>query len=316
MDPYRIPPSTPQWPGQPAYPGWPGQPDQGDPGGYRGHPNPYSGSQSLAPPPGYGWNAVAPPDQSPRLGYGGPGGYPPPTGPGPERTKRTASGRRKAWAILAIAALAAAVFGGASYVVLHHVLVVRGQAAGSTSGQGGSRSPASRSASPAATHPGDLRKYLIAAPRGSQPWPKPLGTARKLSLRQVAHLSTNVKARHARLIEDHFVQGAVQCWIAKSGAWIDVRLYQFGSAALAQSFVHVDIGASSRTTPAADQSAVENVPGARAFADAKPDSEGFLTVLVIGIKGDVVFLVDMAEHANTARLGAPDRLMRAQYSKL
>jgi hypothetical protein len=189
-------------------------------------------------------------------------------------------------------------------------------AADRTAAQGGSQGQASHRPSPAATHQGDLRKYLIAAPRGSQPWPKPLGTTRKLSLRQAAHLSTDSKARHTRLSKDHFVQGAVQCWIAKSGAWVDVRLYQFGSAALAQDFFHTDIAASSSTTPAADQSRVIDVPGARAFADAKPDSDGYLSVLVIGVKGDVVFLVDMAEHSTTAHLGTPDRLMHGQYSKL
>jgi hypothetical protein len=93
-----------------------------------------------------------------------------------------------------------------------------------------------------------------------------------------------------------------------------VRLYRFGSAADAQNFFRSDIDASSRNTPAADQSGVSNVPGARAFADPKPDSGGYITVIAIGVKGDVVFLVDIAEHSNTVRLGTPDRLMREQYS--
>jgi hypothetical protein len=242
-------------------------------------------------------------------GLSGPGGYPSPTGPGPRRAKRRTAGHRKTWAALAIAALAVTVIGGVFYVVLRHT-------ADQTSAQGGRHSQPSHSPSPAPTHRGDLRRYLVAAPHGSESWPKPLGTNRKLSLGQASHLSTDSKARRATLFSDRFRQGAVQCWIAKSGAWVDVRLYQFGSAALAQDFFHTDIRASSRTTPAVDQSGVPDVPGARAFADAKPDSDGYLTVLVIGVKGDVVFLVDMAEHTSTAHLGAPDRLMGAQYSKL
>ena len=95
-----------------------------------------------------------------------------------------------------------------------------------------------------------------------------------------------------------------------------MRLYQFGSAAEAQNLFLTDVDATSSSTPVADRSAVGKVPGARAFADPKPDSSGFISVITIGVKGDVVFIVDTAERSRKASLGTPDKLMREQYSKL
>jgi hypothetical protein len=210
--------------------------------------------------------------------------------------------------VVAIAAVVCAAIAGATYLVLGHP-------SGRPSAQGGGRSQAPHSAAAPVSHQGDLRSYLIAAPAGSQPWPHPLGTHRKLSLRQVANLSTDSKARRRTLTKDHFTRGAVQSW-TKGATWVDVRLYQFASAADAQSFFRRDIEASSRTTPTADQSRVGNIPEARAFADPKPDSDGYVSVIVIGVKGDVVFLVDSAQHSKTTHLAMPDRLMREQYGKL
>jgi hypothetical protein len=214
--------------------------------------------------------------------------------------------------VVAVAAVVCAAIAGATYLVLGHL-------SGAPSVQDGSRSQtrgqASHTAAPRVTHHRDLRSYLIAAPARSHPWPHPLGTHRKLSLLQVAKLSTGTKRRRRALAEDHFTHGAVQSWI-KGAAWVDVRLYQFASAADARDFFRRDIEASSRATPTADQSRVSKVPQARAFADPKPDSEGYVSVIVIGVKGDVVFLVDSAQQSKRAHLAMPDRLMREQYGKL
>lgn len=257
-------------------------------------------------PPGYGAG------YSP--GYGAPGNRPP-MWPGTQHTGRTAPGRGRAKVAFGVAAaIVLAAAGGVTYYL------ASGHASGRTSATGSVHSPAPsqapRSAAPAATHHGDLRRYLIAAPSGSNPWPQPLGTNGKLSLAQAASLSKNTKARRQRLTEDHYVQGAVRSWVAENGTWIDVRLYQFGSAADAQNLFLTDIDGSSSSTPVADQSSVHGVPGARAFADPKPDSNGFIGVLAIGVKGDVVFVIDTAEHSHTASLGTPDTLMQEQYGKL
>lgn len=254
-----------------------------------------------------------------RPGYGAPGRYPvpatPPTSPGPRRARRTASSHRGPRAAIAVGAVTAlAATGGLTYYLLS------GRATGRTSATSTVHTPAparsSNSTTPAAAHAGDLRRYLIAAPAGSHPWPQPLGTDGKLSLAQAASLSSNRTARRKRLIEDHYLQGAVKSWVTEAGTWIDVRLYRFGSAADARSLYLTDIDGSSSSTPVADQSAVTDVPGARAFADPKPDSSGFISVIAVGVKGDVVFIVDAAEHSKRASLGTPDMLMREQYGKL
>jgi len=108
----------------------------------------------------------------------------------------------------------------------------------------------------------------------------------------------------------------VRCWITRGGTWVDVRLYQFSSAANAQNFFRRDVAASARTSPASDQSSVSSVPGARAYAASKPDHAGYVAVLVIAVKGDVAFLVDIAERSAKAHLDLPDSLTRAEYASL
>jgi hypothetical protein len=325
-DAYRDPrdPRDPVGPpGRPADPSWPGLWDDGNGRGYRGQPVGHAGSQ---PPAGYGWHEAGYADQPPsgppygdRGYYGaglgdpranGPAGYPTAVAM-PRRSAGALAGRGRRRALFAAAGLVLGVIGGAGYLLLGHD-------SGQTTARGGTTVPsqASPSPTPDATHRGDLRKYLVAVPRGSHPWPHPLGTQRELSLRQAASLSSNSKARRSALTQDHFTRGAVQSWITHRGTWADVRLYQFDSAADAQSFVRGDIAATSHTTAAADQSAVSGVPGARAFADAKPDSAGYVGILAIGVKGDVVFLADVAEHADTAHLAMPDMLMRRQFGRL
>jgi hypothetical protein len=166
---------------------------------------------------------------------------------------------------------------------------------------------------PAVSHPGDLRKYLITAPARSHPWPKPLGSHEKLSLRQAIRLANSNRATFA---EYRFSGGAVRCWITVNSTWVDVRLYRFRSPGDAQAFFRFDTHRSARVTPAAGQSGIKGVPGARAFADLKQDKDGILSVVAIGVHSDVVFIADVAEQARTARLGVVDKMMREQYGKL
>ena len=246
---------------------------------------------------------------------GGPVGLPPIRGAGSRLGDRSVPGRsmpgrrRVRLVIVIAAACSLAAIGGALYAVIEH---------GSLGAAGHvSSSPPARQRPPAADiHKGDLRRYLLAAPGGSHPWPSPLGTDRTLSLRQVASLSTNSTKRTATLRADQFTRGAVQCWITRSGTWVDVRLYQFGSAADAQTFFRSDVAASARTSPASAQSSVSGVPGARAFAASKPDHSGYVAVLIIGVKGDVTFIVDIAEHSAKAHLASPDSLTQAEYGNL
>jgi hypothetical protein len=299
--------------GNPAIPS--PHPGPGAPGGYSGQvSSPYRGSLSYERPATYGWRggsahqdpSSGPPPRPPGYGdpeYVHPGGHP----PARRRSPRTAFSRRARTVLAVVAPLALFAIGGTAYLLLTH-------GTGRTSTERGSHSAVpshtAHRAPPTASHLGDLRRYLIAAPSGSHAWSKPLGTDRNLSLRQTARLSANSKARRATLVKDHFTHGAVQCWITANGTWVDVRLYQFGSASDAQNFFKGD------AITVAGQSGVNGVPGGRTFADSKPDSDGYISVIAIGVKGDVVFLVDLAEHSPTARLSMSNRLMREQYGKL
>lgn len=289
---------------------------------YPGGPRPYPGQAPLGAgneplaPAGHDWDDDPSWDFTERMpeppGYGGAGRRP---GDGRPSAKRRTWRTRRRWMLVAIALVVfLAAGGGATYYVL--TAHVSGQKSAIASTHGATARKASPSATPEVIHHGDLRRYLIPAPHGSNAWPQPLGTNGKLSLAQAASLSTNSKARSTRLTGDHYVQGAVRSWVTSNGTWFDVRLYQFGSDADARNLFLTDIDASSSGTPVAHQSGVKNVPMARAFADPKPDSAGFVSVLVVGIKGDVVFIVDAAEHSKTPRLGTPDDLMQEQYNKL
>jgi len=186
-------------------------------------------------------------------------------------------------------------------------------------GSGSSTGPSSRpSASPTpATHTGDLRTFLIDPPSGSRNWPKPLGTDRNLSLDQASELSSDPKARKDMLQQYNFTKGAVQCWIASGGSSVvDVRLYQFDSPDHAQTFFQDNLDATGQGYAAGDTHPVSGVPGAKSFSDPKKDAQGYVSVISIGVKGDVVFVVSIGEKGDKIDLTLPDQLMQKQLAKL
>lgn len=216
---------------------------------------------------------------------------------------------RRAWTAIRLV-VALAVLAIIAYSLITHV--TSHKPAHSATGR---PSPSTRAGSPvpAVSHPGDVRKYLITAPARAHPWPKPLGTHEKLSLRQAVRLANSDRLTFTRY---RFSGGAVRCWITVNSTWVDVRLYRFRSPGDARAFFRFDTRRSARVTPVPGRSSIRGVPGARDFAALKPDSNGILSVVAIGVKGDVEFVADVAEHARTARLGVVDKLMREQYSRL
>jgi hypothetical protein len=271
---------------QPAAPRRSEPPRRGEPGGWNGSP---------------GWNDPPGWSEPPGRGEFQGRGEPPRPAP-PRRARRVWIAIRLVVAIVLLAVVA--------YLLIAHSTSHKptDSAAGGPSPSQGSGSPA-----PAVSHPGDLRKYLMAAPAKSHHWPKPLGTHEKLSLRQAIRLANS---NRAIFTEFRFRSGAVRCWITVNSTWIDMRLYRFRSADDAQGFFRFDTRRSARVTPAAGQSPIKTVPGARVFAELKADSDGILSVLAIGVKGDVVFVADVAEQARTPHLGVLNKLMREQYGKL
>ena len=65
-----------------------------------------------------------------------------------------------------------------------------------------------------------------------------------------------------------------------------------------------------------DTATIPGVSGAEAYSDPKKDEQGYVHVIAIGVKADIVFVVSLGEHADSVDLGLPDRLMQQQYNKL
>jgi hypothetical protein len=188
---------------------------------------------------------------------------------------------------------------------------------GSTTPGTGTSTGATSAPSPTpAGHQGDLRTFLIDGPSGSRAWPTPLGTDRNLSLDQASELSSDKTARRKMLTQYNFAHGAVQCWIGKDHSVVDVRLYQFDTADNAESFFRDDIDATSGGYTSANTSTIPGVPDAEAYSDPKKDDQGYVHVIAIGHKADVVFVVSLGERADTVDLSLPNSLMAQQYGKL
>jgi hypothetical protein len=186
----------------------------------------------------------------------------------------------------------------------------------SSTGPGASNKPTT-SAAPTggATHNGDLRTYLVSSPSGSHAWNKPLGTDKKLTLDQASALSSDASARKKMLTGYNFTQGAVQCWIGSDKTQVDVRLYQFDSATNAQGFYKDDIDATTGGYTAGNVNSIPGLSDAKSFADPKPDAQGYVQALAIGVKGDVVVVVDVM-HPATLDIAVPNGILTQQIEKL
>jgi hypothetical protein len=174
------------------------------------------------------------------------------------------------------------------------------------SSSAGSSSAGSASPTPEPTHTGDLRKLLIVAPARAKPWSHPLGTNGQLSLDQVAALSTDEGVRRRELTDDGFTHGAVRCWEVDD-LLIDVRLLQFNSPANAAAFELADQPLSGKP--------VAGVPHATYSVDAKGDKYGYVAALAVGVRGDLVIVVDVAQKPGVDRTKLQN-LVQQQYALL
>jgi hypothetical protein len=309
VDPYQNQPGYEQ--------GWGGQQGYTDPASgypYYGNQQGYTQQQPQQPQQQYYQQPTQyQPSQyqQPQPGYGSPGypGYQTPPPP-----------RRGNGGIIAIVVVLVLVLVGGGIGAAYWLTRSKGQP--SASGGGGSGSSAGPSHSPSASptpavHTGDLRSFLVDPPGGSRNWPKPLGTDKNLSLDQASELSSDPKARKDMLQQYNFKKGAVQCWIASGGSSVvDVRLYQFDTADHAQSFFQDNIDATGSGYQAENTHPVSGIPGAKSFADPKKDAQGYVSVISIGLKGDVVFVVSIGEKGDKIDLTLPDQLMQKQLAKL
>ena len=312
------PPYGPQY-GTPVdpYQGQPEQPSGYDPG-WGGYPS-YSGYETQQQPPQQYYQPQPQPQYPPprQPGYGGPG-YP--IGPGyAQQPPQPSRGGRGGLIALVVILVLVVVGGGIGAAIWF----TRGSGQPSANGTGGPAASTRQSAAPTptptadVTHTGDLRSFLVDPPNGSKNWPKPLGTDRNLSVDQAAELSSDPKARKDMLTQYNFSKGAVQCWITSGGSSVvDVRLYQFDTTDHADSFFHDNLDATGQGYPAEQTHEVSGVPGAKSFADPKKDAQGYVSVIAIGLKGDVVFVVSIGEKGDKVDLNLPDQLMQKQLAKL
>ncbi|OLB81140.1 MAG: hypothetical protein AUI14_04595 [Actinobacteria bacterium 13_2_20CM_2_71_6] len=254
----------------------------------------------------------------PQPGYGGPG-YPGSPGYPPAAPAPSGGGGGRTLAVVLIVFLVLIVVGGgigaAVWLSGKSGTPVATNSTGPSTGT--SVAPSAPPSPTPVAHSGDLRTYLVDPPSGSHNWSKPLGTDRNLSLDQASELSSDPKARKDMLQQYNFAKGAVQCWIASgSTSIVDVRLYQFDTADHADSFFRDNLDATGSGYTSANTSTVVGVPGAKSFSDPKKDAQGYVSVISIGLKGDVVFVVSIGEKGDKVDLSIPDKLMQQQFAKL
>jgi hypothetical protein len=178
-------------------------------------------------------------------------------------------------------------------------------------------SAASTSPTPDAgpTHGNDLRTYLVAMPDGQKKCPNEEGTDNALTLSQAANLSSDPNKRAAELQQYKFTSGAVRCWVADNKTVVDVRLYQFDSAANATGFFNADLRGTKPGYSANNITPVSGVPGAQSFASPNKDSNGYVRVISIGQRGDVVLVVALAQ-IPPLNVSVAEDLLVQQYGKL
>jgi hypothetical protein len=96
---------------------------------------------------------------------------------------------------------------------------------------------------------------------------------------------------------------------------VDVRLYRFGSTANASDFFDADISGTSPGYPADKITAVSGVPDGKSFANPAKDSNGYTRVISIGLRGDVVLVIAMAQ-TTALDVSLAENLLVQQYQKL
>jgi hypothetical protein len=165
------------------------------------------------------------------------------------------------------------------------------------------------------THTGDLRTYLLGLPSGLKKCSNEEGTNNALNLDQAAKLSSDETKRRQELQQYKFTDGAVRCWVAANGSVIDVRLYRFDSTANASDFFDADIGGTSPGYSSDNITSVSGVPGGKSFASPTKDSNGYTRVISIGLRGDVVLVIAMAQ-TTALDVKSAENLLVQQYQKL
>jgi hypothetical protein len=289
-DPASQPPSDPyQQAGYPAFPD-PAYPDPAYQPATYPVPQQYPPTQPYQGYPGY--QQVPPPRRGPTIAI-----------------------------VTVVALLLVLVVGGgiaAAYLIpKHNTPIAQNSQSPGPTGTGGPSAAASTSPTPAAgpTHSGDLRDYLLPLPNGLKKCSNEEGTNNTLSLDQAAKLSSDEEKRRQELQDYKYTTGAVRCWVTGNGTVVDVRLYQFDSTSNASDFFAADIDGTSPGYTADQITPVSGVPDAKSFASPDKDNSGYTRVISIGLRGDVVLVVAMAQ-TTALDVSLSEKLLVQQYQKL
>ncbi|GIH21144.1 hypothetical protein [Rugosimonospora africana] len=303
---YHDPSQQHGYPGNTGYqPTSPYSPQQQYPGGYPGQQPGYPPQQQYPPAQGYphqqGYGASQPQ-------YPGYPGYP------PEPPK----GNKTGVIVAVVAVLLVLVVGGgvaAAFAFNHDKKPVAQGTGGPSDTPSVAPSDGGSGTDTGSTHTGDLRSYLVPMPSGAQKCSDEEGTNESLSLDQASKLSSDPENRKKDLESYKFKGGAVRCWVTADNTTVDVRLYQFGETEKAKSFFDSDIEGTSTEYTANNITDVNGVPQGKSFAKPEKDSQGYVRVISIGLNGDVVLVIAIAQ-LPPLKVSVSETLLQQEYQKL
>jgi hypothetical protein len=214
------------------------------------------------------------------------------------------------------------------------VLVVAGGAVGAglmfansgksskTSAAGTTSTPTSDAAAPTPTatesagpiHSGDLRKFLIPAPSGSDPVDHPLGKKNIFTAAQESKEWDQPSERQASLSLHNFNAGAVREWQTANN-YVEVELFRFESPNSAELFMGEDQDGTNYFEQTATESTVKNVPESFVYYTKKKDKNRNTHAFAIANCGDVTIELWVDTYGSTS-LDYVGILLRKQYVKV
>ena len=179
---------------------------------------------------------------------------------------------------------------------------------------------AAASPTPAATesagpiHSGDLRKFLIPAPGGSDPVDDPLGKKNIFTAAQESKEWDQPSDRQASLSLHNFDTGAVRQWETANNL-VEVELFRFGTPNSAKLFMGEDQDGTHYFEQTATESTVKNVPESFLYYTKKKDKHGNTHAFAIANCGDVTIELWVDTYGSTS-LDYVGILLRKQYVKV
>jgi len=284
------------------------------PGSY---PVPPAGSY---PPPG---SYPAPGGYPPPGSYPPPGGYPPPGKPGwhypgmPPQKPRVSRPAVIVTVVAIVVVLAWPLLGLPGFFALRHddsVDRAEGHPAGSpTAFPLPSDLPSDEPDSTGATHPGDIRQFILQRPGDARAW-KGAPAEEALDLKGAAANFADPDEGKLILQRYSYKDGYTRRWVDKDGDYVTVRVLRFATAGDGDNFTNFYIDANQGD----DWGEPKPVPGldrAAGFVQPKKTKDGYQRSLAVGDAGDIVAIV-RADQLPPARASVPDSGLTDEFGLL